>query len=173
MLETGDVIFIKGKGFESEAVRAVTFGKVSHVCIAYDSDTVFETDGSWMKARFALLSEYEPSEMIVFRFMEDADETREKIKALCVHYKGTPYSYWSCFTNFLFSWLQPQIRERLCSVLSSPFLMMCAQLTFRIRFEADEDLNFADWKGLNPQEQLEKMYRLIAEEPKKYWKLCL
>lgn len=135
--ETGDIGFVVGKGVVSKLIGGVTGGPFSHVFLAVNARQILETDGKWLKAKFTDVSEYDESTNIVVcrpKFLNSASKL--KIKLLCTKYKGTPYSYWDCFMNFLVSPFNDRIRSSTTAWLGSSKFMKCDELTMTIIYEA-------------------------------------
>lgn len=152
MFESGDWVFVKGSGWISKVIKTVTFSKVSHVGIMYNSETIFETDIKWGKAQLNDVSKYKPEDIEVYRIKDMGWEQRYKIMELCERYKGRPYSAMDIFTNFIFSPLHPKIRGKLTSIIGNDYFQICSEQVCDITYKATK-LDFLDCsEGVTPDD---------------------
>lgn len=163
-LKTGDIYFLRGKGFISKAIKFFTGGPISHVGIVYDTYTVFETDGAWGKARFFSINKYIGSNIEFFRQVMIDDVDRKKISDLCKKYEGTPYSYWDCFTNAVFSVFNSRIRHTMTSLLGTKKFAKCDEMTQMIIFKGTGYMPFENYESSNPSEMYDYVSKSIDFE---------
>lgn len=156
-LQAGDMVFFKSVSVVSRLVSKVTFGKVSHVAIAYDEATLFETDGKWGKAMFTKAVDRMHKEVEVYRFKNLLEEQREEIQFLCHGFEGTPYSFLDIAVKGMTFWLHPKIAGQLASFVGNKKHMICNELVARIMYEVTGFEAFENVEGSNPQLMLEEV----------------
>lgn len=152
-LETGDIVFVRGKGFVSKLIKFCTYGDISHVALVYDNDKLFETEGGWGgkgKASFAPIDKYKGSSIEVFRLNGLTSEQKEKIRKLCSFYEGAPYSYWDCAVNGFTFFLSDEIRGWVAEKLGNRKFMKCDELAQRVLYEATDYPKFIGFETSNP-----------------------
>lgn len=156
MYRTGDWVFFKGNSFISKIILKLTFGKVNHVGIAYDQDTLFETDLKYKHAVFHNLHErIAGKEIIVIRPKYVKEGQIPHIKAKCNKYAGVPYSIADVAYNALLGWLKDEIRARVVEKLSNKRFMKCDELVARVTYEVTKHKSIKHFEGYTPQRLLE------------------
>ncbi len=162
MFETGDILFKKGDSFISKIIKNLTFGKVTHVGLIYDEDTVFETDGAWMKAeKHDIFKQYKGKDIEVYRMVGMSDLQKQYIRALCEEYKGTPYSFWDVAVKGILFWMHPKMRGKVAALLGNEQFMICNELVMMIMYKATGLDVFKEYESSNPAE----LYQEIKHFP--------
>ena len=151
-MKPGDLIFFTGTSFFSRLIQRVTGGEQSHVAVAVTDHEVFETTRGG--ANFANILTYQGIKIEVMRLRLKwmGREERRKILGLCKKYEGAPYSYWDCFTNFIFRPLPAKWREKTVATLGNKHFMKCDELVQRVIFEATKYPGFKDFESLTPSD---------------------
>lgn len=150
-LQTGDVLFVEGKGFISEAIKKVTKSKVSHVGIIYNSKLIFETHYNTNARLNPITKTYKGKKVSVYRPITVVDVNR--LQELCEEYNGTRYSKWDIFTNFIFSWLPAKKRRTVVAGLGTKKMAICSEMTAKILYEysKSEFPYLYIYEGLRPE----------------------
>jgi hypothetical protein len=152
MIQTGDILFVKGSSKMSHWVRKFTFGEYTHVGILYDERVIFETDGEYGKATKFPLSTYNGKDIEIYRFGNPTWHDKKLMQQLCDKYEGVPYSYWDIIVKAVFFWLHPRIRGKVAAALGTKKFMICNELVMRIMHEATAHPIFAHSESSNPSE---------------------
>lgn len=158
-LETGDIVFVIGRGWIANTIRFFMGGTVTHVGIMYSEDIIFETDGKWRRASFREIDRYDPKDLMVYRFTDIDAEKRFKVQELCIKYDGMPYSYFDCAVNAVLSPFNRRIRGWFASKMGNSYFMKCDELTKRIAYGAFDVINFKNSESGDPQKMLETCER--------------
>lgn len=152
--QTGDWVFVRGSGWISKVIKAVTFSKVSHVGIIYDESTIFETDIKWGKAKMNPVSKYRLEDIEVYRLPSLTWDQTYKISDLCKKYLNRPYSSLDIATNFIFSPLHPKLRGKLTTAIGNTHFQICSEQVCDIMGQATglDYLNCSE--GVTPDDLL-------------------
>jgi len=150
--ETGDWVFVKGSGWISKVIKAVTFSKVSHVGIMFNDSMIFETDIKWGKAQMNHIRKYKPEEIEVYRIPHLSWEAKYKLMDLCKLYEGRPYSKLDILTNFIFSPLHPKLRGKLTTLIGNKRFQICSEQVCDLTWLATK-LDYLDCsEGVTPDD---------------------
>jgi len=105
MIQTGDILAFKPKGFLGKAINFFTPGKYSHIGVVYDKDTEFEMGGDPKNANalfrdmFELIPDAKDIDILrVFITGKgicpfNRREIKEEFKRICSLREGQPYDY--------------------------------------------------------------------------------
>jgi len=158
-LQTGDIVFVIGRGWVANTIRFFMGGIVNHVGIMYDEDTIFETDGKWRKAKFDTVNRYDWQNILVYRFNHITDEQQDEVMDLCESLEGRPYSYWECTVNAVFSVFNSRIRGKVASMLGNSRFMKCDEMVKYIVYRAFDFIHFKNHEAGDPNSMLETVQR--------------
>ena len=156
-VRTGDWILpLDTKTFIGKWIKRLTFGKTNHIAIVYDIQSVFETDISYLKAKFHPLEGYANRHILLIRprFLADF----RLLQTLCKKYEGSPYSCWDIVTNAILTPFAPQIKTKLVELFGSKRFMICSELVSRIVYETTSYKLLADYEGMTPEGLRELAY---------------
>lgn len=151
IVQPGDLLFVRAENFVSKAIQKITFGTVNHVGVVYDSKQIFETDIAWGKASLRDLAKYDKAITLIMRCK---DINPNRVKALCIKYDGTPYSWWDIWNNFALALLKDEVRKKLLEILGTKKYAICSELSARIIYEATSLGVLKNFEGLTPQDLL-------------------
>lgn len=126
--QTGDILFVSGKGWISNLIRFISFGKATHVAIICGSG-IYETDGAWRKSRLSPIDTYDQKEYELYRIDSLTPEQQIKIIAACNKRVGTPYAYLDCFNQALTFFLAKAIKDKITSTFSTSYFTKCDEET--------------------------------------------
>jgi len=127
--QTGDILFVYGKGFTSSLIRLFSLGKATHVGIVFDSERIYETDGAWLRSKVNDLSKYDQKNYRLFRIDGLTKSQKEKIKKVCIERSGTFYSYWDCAVQGVTFFLNQKMKDWIAAKLSNSLFTKCDEET--------------------------------------------
>lgn len=153
VVQSGDwlLVYPKPDQILGKLIKKFTFGQVSHAALVVDKDTLFETDGDMLTAKFTSIAQYAGRHVIVIAPLSMKDREHD-IKVRCEAYKGSPYSYWDIGTNMAFFWLAAPLRRKLISFLGTKKFMLCSELVARITYDVGKHKSLRDYEGLTPED---------------------
>lgn len=119
-LNIGDLIFVHGKDFISEAIETITHSSFSHVAIYIGNGKVIEAQGGRTVGTQSL--DYYNGEYTVCPLDLTGEQLTKSLPWLLAQ-RGRPYDYWDIFILFLrcVFWLKVPWREGkavICSILA-------------------------------------------------------
>jgi len=135
-LQTGDVLFVEGKGIIGKGIALVTRSKVSHVGIIYNKDLIFETHAGQNARLNPIAKRYAGKNVLVYR-PPLSDSDKEKVIKRCHKYNGSKYSMFDIGTNFLFAWMPSKLRRKIVAKLGRKSWMICSEITARILYDVN------------------------------------
>jgi hypothetical protein len=124
VLETGNIIFIRGSSPISDLVRYFDKGEFSHVCIALSDTHIIEAE--WSTKSVITPFKYEDYEVINLNLSE---EQKDKLIRKAIQLTGRWYDY-PQLINYIFSGVR----------LGSPKNLICSEIAYLLLFEVGIDV---------------------------------
>lgn len=151
LVQAGDIILLEPRNPIGRIIAKITFGKVNHAALVYDSEQMFEARAEHNKTEFTPIEKYDKRRVYVVR-PNYIVKNKTKMKELCNKYNGKPYSFWDIATNAFFFFLTRPLRTKVVSFFGNKEHMVCSEVVARILYEATGYEAWKDFEGITPED---------------------
>jgi Permuted papain-like amidase enzyme, YaeF/YiiX, C92 family len=132
-MQTGDIVFFKGKSWISKIISRLTGSPYTHVAIALTPDLILEAD-RFIKVRLRAIEDHEVYS--IKRYEDITEEQKELIFAGGISFLGVKYDY----LNILLWLLSLLFNFNGHGLVNNANSVYCSELVDRLYLLADIDL---------------------------------
>jgi hypothetical protein len=149
-MQTGDIIFVRGHNWISNAIKVFDKGQFSHVAIAVSSTHIFEAQGN-TKTRIVKMN-YKDYEIVRLPMTE---KERQQVIAITNHMLNIDYDYMQ-IAGIVFNDLFGSSRK----IFNNPRLLICSEAVDDILSQLNRK-DFVSWnRDITPNELFEQLLKI-------------